>query len=81
MASNQKQIQDDLIYRKALVSKILTIPEYEYEIEHLDKIGVFPWCTLKSGKKWPLKKRCFAFFYIWAILKFHYLALMPFLSK
>lgn len=36
---------------------VLRILEFvETEVENLDCIGVWPWCTLPSGKKWPLSK-------------------------
>ena len=28
----------------------------EHETGNLNKIGVWPWCTLASGKQWPLSK-------------------------
>lgn len=39
-----------------LVQQILIMVETEYETGNLDKIGVWPWCTLASGKQWPLSK-------------------------
>jgi len=36
--------------------KIIKIIETESQLDNLDKLGVWEWCTLKSGKKWPLKK-------------------------
>ena len=39
-----------------LVTEIIKIVESEYQIGNLDKLGVWPWCTLKSGKQWPLSK-------------------------
>lgn len=41
---------------KLTVHRILEIVETEYKTGNLDKIGVWQWCTLKSGKKWPLSK-------------------------
>lgn len=38
------------------VLQILTLVEKEYQTGDLDKTGVWPWCTLGSGKKWPLSK-------------------------
>ena len=38
------------------VAKIIAITEYEYELQRLDKLGIWPWCTLKSDKQWPLSK-------------------------
>lgn len=39
-----------------VVKKILIIVEHEYQTKNLDKEGVWDWCTLSSGKKWPLSK-------------------------
>ena len=39
-----------------LIQQILTLVETEYETGNLDKIGIWPWCTLASGKQWPLSK-------------------------
>jgi hypothetical protein len=38
------------------VERIISIVETEYRADQLDKIGVWDWCTLKSGKQWPLSK-------------------------
>ncbi|HSX38843.1 MAG TPA: ClbS/DfsB family four-helix bundle protein [Chlamydiales bacterium] len=38
------------------VERIISIVEIEYRADQLDKIGVWDWCTLKSGKQWPLSK-------------------------
>lgn len=38
------------------VLAILEIVEHEYIQTNLDKSGVWDWCTLTSGKKWPLSK-------------------------
>jgi hypothetical protein len=40
----------------AVVLKTLAIIEHEYKTENLDKVGVWAWCTLPSGKQWPLSK-------------------------
>lgn len=39
-----------------IVQQIIDMVECEYEAGRLDAIGVWDWCTLKSGKKWPLSK-------------------------
>lgn len=41
---------------KSIVSRIIEIVEKEFETENLDKEAVWSWCTLKSGKQWPLGK-------------------------
>lgn len=38
------------------VNVILDIIENEYDSGNLEAIGVWEWCTLKSGKKWALSK-------------------------
>lgn len=39
-----------------VVIQILDFVEVEYESGRLDKIGIWPWCTIASGKQWPLSK-------------------------
>lgn len=39
-----------------VVKRIIDITEYEFETNNLDKLGVWGWCTLTSGKQWPLSK-------------------------
>lgn len=39
-----------------VVSRLLTIVEKEFQAGNLEQIGVWPWCTLTSGKQWPLSK-------------------------
>jgi hypothetical protein len=39
-----------------LVTHILEIVEKEHRSGNLDKINVWEWCTLPSGKQWPLSK-------------------------
>lgn len=39
-----------------VVSRIIEITEGEQLLGNLDRIGVWPWCTLPSGKHWPLSK-------------------------
>lgn len=39
-----------------VVSRILEIIEVEQRSGNLDVLGVWSWCTLKSGKQWPLSK-------------------------
>ena len=39
-----------------LVTAIISIVEKEYVSGNLDAIGVWSWCTLQSGKQWPLSK-------------------------
>ena len=38
------------------VLAILAITEKEFASDNLEKIGVWDWCTLASGKEWPLSK-------------------------
>jgi len=39
-----------------IVSQILKIIEKEEGTGNLDQEGIWSWCTLSSGKKWPLSK-------------------------
>lgn len=39
-----------------VVSRILEIIRVEEQTGNLDVLGVWPWCTLSSGKQWPLSK-------------------------
>jgi hypothetical protein len=39
-----------------MTCKIIAIMEMESCSGNLDRFGVWGWCTLKSGKQWPLKK-------------------------
>lgn len=39
-----------------IVQEITAFVEYESQTGSLDKVGVWSWCTLPSGKKWPLSK-------------------------
>lgn len=46
--------QDEKLY--AVVERIIQIVEAEYQAGNLDRLGVWPWCTLASGKQWELHK-------------------------
>ncbi len=48
----EKQIEEF----ERTVQSILEIVEKEYRTGNLDKLGIWEWCTLKSGKPWPLEK-------------------------
>lgn len=39
-----------------LISEILAVVEKEHLAGNLDRLGVWPWCKLPSGKEWPLRK-------------------------
>ena len=39
-----------------VVLQLLDIVEKEHQTGNLDRIGIWSWCTLKSGKQWPLSK-------------------------
>lgn len=41
---------------KKLVNRIVHFVEDEYQLKNLNRVGVWDWCTLSSGKKWPLSK-------------------------
>ncbi|MBA3815675.1 MAG: ClbS/DfsB family four-helix bundle protein [Parachlamydiaceae bacterium] len=38
------------------VLRIFEIIQIEHQTGNLDRIGVWSWCTLPSGKQWPLSK-------------------------
>jgi hypothetical protein len=46
------------LFRKfeAIVEEIIEIVEKEACAGNLDKPGIWEWCTLRSGKQWPLSK-------------------------
>ncbi|CDR34453.1 ClbS/DfsB family four-helix bundle protein [Criblamydia sequanensis] len=53
----QKYASNDQIkVFKQTVSRIIEIIQIEEPTGQLDQIGVWEWCTLVSGKKWPLRK-------------------------
>jgi|GEM_PF-2260083 len=39
-----------------VISEILEFIEKEYNTGNLDRCGIWAWCTLPSGKEWPLSK-------------------------
>ncbi len=39
-----------------VVLRILEMVEVEDQAGNLDRTGAWPWCTLASGKQWPLSK-------------------------
>lgn len=39
-----------------VISRILDIVRDEMQSGNLERIGVWSWCTLSSGKEWPLSK-------------------------
>jgi len=39
-----------------IVTIIVDFVELSYKNGTLDKLGIWPWCTLASGKQWPLSK-------------------------
>jgi len=39
-----------------MVSQLLEIVKREQQANQLDQIGIWAWCTLASGKQWPLSK-------------------------
>ncbi len=46
--------QDQTFHR--IVMRLIEIVEKEFQTGNLEKIGVWNWCTLSSGKQWPLSK-------------------------
>ncbi len=49
-------IQQSVETFHTVVLRLLEIVEQEHYNGHLDKIDVWEWCRLKSGKEWPLSK-------------------------
>jgi hypothetical protein len=47
--------QQLLIFQE-IASRIIDIIQVEHQTGNLDQVDVWPWCTLPSGKKWPLSK-------------------------
>lgn len=51
---NSSNEQNQIFHQ--VVLELLHIVEKEHQTGHLDQLGVWPWCTLQSGKQWPLSK-------------------------
>lgn len=51
---DQGQEQEQMFHQ--VVIRILEIIEKEHKTGNLNKLGVWPWCSLRSGKLWPLCK-------------------------
>lgn len=52
----ENSLDNQLLSLKIITQKIISIVEIESHSENIDRLGVWHWCTLKSGKQWPLKK-------------------------
>lgn len=48
--------EEQLKVFREVVGRIIKIVDEEALTGNLDKYGVWKWCTLKSGKQWPLSK-------------------------
>jgi hypothetical protein len=48
------QEQENVFYQVML--QILEIVELEHKTGRLNSVGIWAWCSLKSGKQWPLSK-------------------------
>lgn len=48
--------EQQLIHFHDIVKTILQITQKEYKTKNLDALGIWDWCTLASGKQWPLSK-------------------------
>lgn len=55
-AYGSKDLAEQLQIFKEVVQRILEIVEKEYQTGNLDKTRIWQWCTLPSGKEWPLSK-------------------------
>lgn len=53
-AYDSKSLQDETFHQ--VVLDLLAIVEKEHLSGNLTALGVWPWCTLSSGKQWPLGK-------------------------
>lgn len=57
---NQKYLYDQGRQQETafqdMLPDILAMVEQEHHAGNLDRLGVWPWCTLPSGKEWPLSK-------------------------
>lgn len=53
--AHQQGFQQERVFQET-AEQIAVIAEKESQTGHLEKRGVWPWCTLKSGVKWPLCK-------------------------
>ncbi len=53
---NLKSFQEQLQTFSLIVNDIIAIVEQEHQTGDLYQTGVWPWCTLPSGKQWPLQK-------------------------
>lgn len=51
-----KNIGKQLNEFEKVVKEIISIVDKEETSGNLKKLGVWPWCTLASGKEWPLSK-------------------------
>lgn len=50
------QLDAQLKQFHTIVTAIIAVTEKEYLTRNLSKHGIWDWCTLKSGKQWPLEK-------------------------
>lgn len=53
---NPESIDEQMRIFHQAVLRIIEIVETEERTGNLDRLGVWPWCTLRSGKPWPLSK-------------------------
>jgi hypothetical protein len=51
-----KDVDEQMKIFHLVVFHILEIVEREHLANQLDQLGIWDWCTLPSGKKWPLAK-------------------------
>lgn len=52
----QYAVKEQMKMFDQVVFRILDIVAFEDRLGRLDQIGVWSWCTLPSGKQWPLSK-------------------------
>ncbi len=51
-----KSLDKQLALFHTVVQEIIAIVEHEHRQGNLDALGIWSWCTLPSGKQWPLSK-------------------------
>ncbi|MCB9493291.1 MAG: ClbS/DfsB family four-helix bundle protein [Epsilonproteobacteria bacterium] len=53
---NQNTLVQQLVLLEQTTQEIVSLIEKESTSGNIDKLGIWKWCTLKSGKQWPLSK-------------------------
>lgn len=53
---NSYNFEQKIALFRTVIDEISTITEQEQALGRLNVPGIWPWCTLRSGKMWPLSK-------------------------